>query len=338
MSIILPSATLLDIRAKVRAITGRPDVTQISDSEIDFQINTFYQYDMPEHLRLFTLKGTFDFSTANGKDTYFFDPNININFTEPAYIDGYKATYSQSRDEFQRLYPKLSNNVSIGTGDGTSGPYTFTAISRPILRATVNTLLSPPVILESDILISAVDSSGNTHALIDDGFGTLIPDPNRADTTIGIADTGVIDYDTGVLSVTFDASILASEFIHFHSVPYIPSRPVAIQYFKNYLTLRPVPDQAYKVSLETFGTPTELAAIGDNPALKQWWQYIAFGASLKIFENNGDTDEYMKTEIFFKKQERLVNRRTVVQNTQQRTTTIYTDQVNYDYWNFNRRF
>ena len=58
--------TLADIRTKVRRITARPSAVQLSDSEIDKYINTFYVYDMPEHLKMESLRYNYQFtSTAN---------------------------------------------------------------------------------------------------------------------------------------------------------------------------------------------------------------------------------------------------------------------------------
>ena len=63
-------STLADIRVKVRRLTGRPSPQQITDAQIDTYINTFYQYDFPEHLRVFSNETTFTFMTTPNVDTY----------------------------------------------------------------------------------------------------------------------------------------------------------------------------------------------------------------------------------------------------------------------------
>lgn len=334
----VPSATLQDIRTKVRLMTGRPDQSQISDTDLDFQINTFLTYDMPEHLRLFKLDQVYEFSTQPNVDVYYPDQDLNINFSIPPYIGGYESFYTQSRDQFQRIYPKLGFITTVATGNGTGGPFTYTLPSRPVLRANrTSAIYTPPnTVVESDILVTAVDSLGQTHNLIDDGIGNLIPDPNGPSS--GIPDTGTINYTTGDVSVTFLNPIPSPNLIQISTVPYVASRPIAIQYYGGYFTLRPVPDQGYTVSLQVSKTPLQLLAQGDVPQLRQWWQYIALGATLKILENDGDFDEYAKYYPLFQEQQRLVNRRTLVQQTQDRTATIYTNQTQFPQGNFYNRF
>ena len=63
-------ATLADIRTKVRRLTGKPSNQQITDPEIDEYVNTFYLYDLPENLKLFSLHTTFEFLTIPNIDQY----------------------------------------------------------------------------------------------------------------------------------------------------------------------------------------------------------------------------------------------------------------------------
>ena len=72
--------------------------------------------------------------------------------------------------------------------------------------------------------------------------------------------------------------------------------------------------------------------------LKQWWQYLAYGAAKKVFEDSQDPEGKHAIMEEFKEQERLVLRRTIVQRTAQRTATIYTEMVGFPYGNFNNRF
>ena len=66
---------------------------------------------------------------------------------------------------------------------------------------------------------------------------------------------------------------------------------------------------------------------GDRP---QWWQYIAYGASKKIFEDRMDNDSVDLIMPEFKTQERLVLRTTLTQQANERTVTIYTQGKNYN--------
>lgn len=135
-----------------------------------------------------------------------------------------------------------------------------------------------------------------------------------------------INYLTGAFTVTFIGPPAAGANINFQVVPYVPSIPQAILYYDEQFTLRPVPDQSYPVNIEVYNRPTELLAAGDTPQLEQWWQYIAYGAAKKVLEDRIDTETLAQIMPEYKKQELLVLRTTIVQNTNERTATIYTEQ------------
>ena len=136
---------------------------------------------------------------------------------------------------------------------------------------------------------------------------------------------------TGVASVEFNNAITGV--INAQNIPYVAARPQAILFFNDIFFLRPVPDQAYKVSMEAFRTPTALIGGGTAPLLDEWWQYLAFGASKKILEDRLDVDGLSKIMPLLEEQQRLVLRRTLVQQTNERTATIYTEQVQFPYNN-----
>ena len=79
--------------------------------------------------------------------------------------------------------------------------------------------------------------------------------------------------------------------------------------------------------MEVFIQPTELLSLGQTPELEEWWQYIAWQASKKVFEDRMDYDSINLIMPSLKEQEMLINRRTIVQQTSQRTSTIYTEQT-----------
>jgi len=99
-------------------------------------------------------------------------------------------------------------------------------------------------------------------------------------------------------------------------------------YFEDKFILRPIPDMAYKVELEAYLRPTELLTTASMPELSQWWQYIAYGAAKKVFEDRMDMESIQLIMPEFKNQERLINRKTIVQQSNERTATIFTEQGN----------
>lgn len=328
--------TLASIRTKVRRLTGRPSMSQITDSEIDEYVNTFYLYDLPEHLRLFHLRETFEFITEAYVDTYNMADitvdtgggttesalNVYYNLQPPAYIAGYQSFYSQSREQFVRTYPGLNQIDTTVTGDGTPGPYSVTFNSFPILQRSLT--------------VGAVDSTGSTVKITDDPQSAT--SGNLISINTNTAQTGSVAYQTGVVTVTFANNIPSGNEITFSSAPYQVSRPQAILYYADQLTLRPVPDRPYMVQIDAYKLPTALLSDNSAPELNQWWQYLAYGAAKKIFEDSQDPEGAASIMPEFKEQQAMVERRTIVQNTNERSATIYSEMVGFPYGNFNNRF
>jgi len=312
----MADATLAAIRKKVRRLTRTPSADQMSDVELDEYINTFIQYDFPGHLKVFSQRRTLTFYTDPNIDVYTTntvdntDPLYNFknkvkSVYEPVYVGGFKSNYSQSSYLFFNSYPFINTLVQVGTGDGVVQNFNGTLSSKPILR--------------NKVLFSSIDAAGNGLRLSDNGTGSFVGD-------IGIG-PNAIDYVTGVYSITFNVAPDVAKKIYAHTVPYIANRPTSILYFDNTFTLRPVPDKVYPVTIEVDYRPTELANIGDFPELEQWWQYIAYGASKKIFEERMDTDSVQQIMPEFQQQELLVLRRTIIQQSNQRVATIYTNNT-----------
>lgn len=329
--------TLADIRIKVRRLTGRPSTQQITDTEIDDYVNTFYLYDLPEQLRLFSLHTTFEFMTIPNVDQYDLRTmtitengitenivDVFINLQPPVYIAGYQSFWSQDNEQFFRIYPKLAEIQTTVTGDGTPGPYTFTLSNSPILQFCVT--------------VGTIDSTGATVQVIDDPQSRTSGNWLIINTETSV--TGTVSYLTATGTVTFSNNIPSGTEITVTAVPYVENRPQALKYFDNTITLRPVPDKVYKVSMNAFRTPTQFLSTvpSANPELKQWWQYLAYGATKKIFEDSQDPEGVNTIMGGLKEQERLVLRRTLVQLTNERTATIYTEMTSYPYNNNQGRF
>jgi hypothetical protein len=115
--------------------------------------------------------------------------------------------------------------------------------------------------------------------------------------------------------------------VYSQTIPFVPARPQALLYFDDTFILRPVPDMPYKITMECFVRPSVLLDATDVPQLSEWWQYIAYGTAKKVFEDRMDMDSLQMIMPEYKNQERLVLRRTIVNNASVRTATIYTEQV-----------
>jgi len=363
MPVIPPTTTLQAIQNKVRRLTRSPSTAQLTDTDLQNYINTFVVYDFPEHLRTFNLRQTFSFYTNPYQDTYHTDelsfgnaianPSITsnplynfqnnyISVHPPIYVAGYQTLYTQSREQFYGYYPNVNSIASIGTtGDGVTTSFT----------GVINTQQSSPGnviqnigLIQGQVLFDSADSSFNGLALVD------VPVINAATgnpTTTGnlydpaspayqaalvspptaVIPTNTINYATGAFTITFGTAPGPSLPINSQTIPSVLARPQAMLYYANTFIVRPVPDQPYKIDIEVYKRPTALLSTSQSPELEEYWQYIAFSSAKKILEDRMDMDSVQLLMPALKEQERLMGRRTIVQYTNERTATIYTEQT-----------
>lgn len=363
----MADSSLTAIRNKVRLLTRSLSEAQLTTAQLDQYINTFVLNDFPEHLRLFNLKTTFSFYTLPFVDTYSTTTNENsplYNFTnkyitthQPVYIAGYQALYSESRNQFYGIYPIVNSIANIGV----MGNSTTTKFSGVINSQQANTqFISGQVIslLQSNVLFSGVDINLNGLSMADSpildatsgnptNYGLLYNSLVTNEQTFplnsgqipvlslaapyasapGFPINNFINYVTGQYTVTFPTAPLNGSTINSQTVPCNPSLPQALLFFDGEFIVRPIPDQPYRIDMEVFVQPLELLATDQMPELSEWWQYIAWNAAKKVFEDRMDYDSINMMMPSLKEQENLINRRTIVQQTSQRVSTIYTNQT-----------
>lgn len=345
------TSSLSTIQQKVRRLTRSPSISQLTDADLNQYINTFVLYDFPEHLRLFNLLTTFEFFTQPYVDTYSFSnnpasvlydfENQYISVNPPIFIAGFQAQFIESRDKFFAMYPMINNIASIGpTGNGTTTTFTGVINAQQANITQANT--QGTILLQNQVLFSAIATNNSGLAMIDwplngvgpdnvlnppaiPGYGNLYV-PGGAPTSYNSIDPmNNINYLTGQFTVTFPSAPQSGTAINSQTVTVQPTLPQAMLYYDGQFTMRPCPDQAYRVNMEVYQRPTELLAAGQNPNLNEWWQYIAYGTAKKIFEDRMDLESVQLILPEFKKQEMLCQRRTIVQYTSQRVQTIYTE-------------
>lgn len=350
-------ATLTQIRNKVRRITARPNANQITDSQIDDYINTFYVYDFPEHLKLQNLRVNFQFTTTANIAVYDFPKEYYLANMPPVYIAGYQSYMTQSRENFFRINPSLDFlQQQLYTGNGTPGPYTgqfctATPIVRGFKQNPPGAYSATPVPVRKinyQVIVSGIDANGNSQTLVDDGGGAAtitqignlidVNDPSDTPTV-----RGSINYITGAVDINatgFFQPIPSGSPINIQYTPYVASRPQSVVFYQDQFMVYPIPDQAYIVSFEAYQYPT--AFLSTNPAaepqLREWWQLLAYGAADKIFADNADFENLGKFRPLMKEQMNLVQRRTIVQQTSERTATIYTEQSPFMQFPFGNTF
>lgn len=336
----MANSTLQAIRTKVRRITRSPSLSQMTNEQLDEYINTFILYDFPEHLRLFSLRTVLTFYTQPGVDVY--DTNTTVptdplyNFKNkyvavhpPVYIAGVQSFYTQWRDVFYGYYPQTNTIMDTQLrGNASSGPF----IGRITAPST-----NLPFILQRSVNFNCLDANGTSMIMVDTPINNIIGNLSVADAPlVPPFDTvqnpnNFINYVTGEYAITFPAVTHTSATIWFEGILYQPGKPLCMLYYDDKFTIRPVPDKTYTVQIEADVRPTELINSTDVPQLEQWWQYIAYGAAKKIFEDRMDVDSVQLIMPEFKQQERLVLRTTLTQQANERTVTIYTQGKNYGF-------
>lgn len=319
----MADSSLVAIQTLVRRLTRSPTEALLTTTDLNQQINTFILYDLPEHLRLWKSKVTFTFYTIPNVDTYepSSDPNnplyqfdqIYTSFEGPVYFSGQEGKLTQSRAEFYRLWPFTNSIIQTQlVGDG--------------VTLAFNGTLSQIPVLPRQVTFTTTDVNGVALVLNDNAGILVAPNVGQLDGIDGVS-FGNINYVTGQFTLVWGTAPAAQQPIIAEVYPYSPGYPVIILYYDTQFVVRPVPNIAYKITMDAYIRPTELLSAGQSPELQQWWQYIAYGAAKKIFEYRTDMQSVEMIMPEFKKQEELVLRSTIVQQANQRISTIYTTQV-----------
>ena len=340
-----PYSTLQNIYTKVRRLTRSPSTAQLSDDDINNYVNEFLLFDLPEHLRLFDLRQVFSFyttplvgdyytNTTDVNSPFYQFKNRYISVHEPMYIAGYKRFYTQSRDQFFGLYPQIESMVALPQlGDGINQTFTGTLLVAPIIRGQFQ--------------LTSVDATGLGLIKVDVPYppgspyfptlGAMVT-PNTPPPAV-LDPLNSINYFTNQFSVVFPTAPMAGKQIWTQSVPTAAALPQAVLYYDDIFTVRPIPDNVYKIEFEVYRRPTELLStnLAQTPEIHQWAQFVAYGASRKCFQDRMDMESIQMIEPEYRMQMNLVNRKTIVQLTNERTATIFTEgNANWPYggWGF----
>lgn len=318
----MANSTLTEIITKVRRVTGSLSVNQVSDADITEYVNTFIAFDFPEELRLFSLRTTISWWCLPYVDEYRTDATAQVpqllNYDQnyitthpPVYCSGFKLLWMQSREEFFNYWPFTNSVQMVQSGDGVTTDFTGTLPAVPVLR--------------NNVTFATLGPNNTGLELHDDGNGLLVGD-------VG-AGLNTIDYVTGVYNLSYSSAPANGADINAQTFPYAVARPTTILYYDDKFTLRPVPNQPYQITMEAYIRPSQLLAANQSPQLNQWWQYIAYGAAIKLLQDRTNYERISELMPEFKRQERLVLRRTNEQLATQRAATIYTQQANLGGWN-----
>lgn len=342
------------------------EVSLSNPAGIDDYINDFYLYDMPEHFRSLRLRDFYTFTTVPNCGTYNIPQNV-IQLYQPIYVDNYQFAFYQSPDTFYRIWPELNFiDQNLFTPDGSTQSYSFTLTQTPVQQGTVVIGLQPNQSGQvAGILETFTDQDQPIPLDIPKqqyfvNPGTLTGNQGGTGTINYLTGAVTITYASA-----FGPPSGALSSCHYH--PYVASRPRDIMCWQQQLFLRPIPNDTYSVKVMAEVLPTTVLSAASNstqhpslfvdpattttsaptpttvtiqgfsgssgslptdlPQFNEWWQLIAYGASLKIFAEDGEHEEYARYEPYFERQKLLAQRKTLKQIAQNRIQTPYADNV-----------
>ncbi len=272
----------------------------------------------------------------------------------PAYIAGNQVLWSQSQEQFYGIYPKVNFVQQTGLTGTSGGLNQFAGVINTQQAIVPNNFQQAIALLQKQVLFDSADTNLNGLSLADvpvinpltgnpTVFGNLYDPASAAYSTALVnpptvqlypgfvgpaaAGTGMINYATGQYLISFSSPPKANVPVNSQTVPQVLAKPQSILYYANKFVVRPIPDQPYRVNFEVYQRPTALLATTQFPELEEYWQFIALGAAMKIFQDRMDMESIQMITPEYRNQMNLCNRRTLVQYTNERTSTIYTEQT-----------
>ena len=282
--------TLNDIIQKVRQTTGRPDASMMTNATIIDYINKYYQLVMPKELKIFWGYTYHQFYTQANVDQYIAPANFQT-LNPTAWVDGFPLEWYLSPDVFFSDYPQQENKIVVGNGNPPFNSFTFQISNFPVLARSVYV-------------------TDGTQVMQDNGTGGFV---NALAPFTGGG--GSINYATGaVTGLAFPNPPALNTNITATYQTYFAARPQGILFFKtktlddstlaardlvNMFVLRNVPDQVYLIKMQGIQIPPELINLTDVPFRPDLGPLIAYGASLEIFADFNQMDQYDQALVQF---------------------------------------
>jgi hypothetical protein len=340
--------------------TSEGEITISNPAGIDDYINDYYLYDMPEDLRSLRLRDFYTFTTVPNCGTYSIPQNINQIYA-PIYIDNYQFNFYQDPALFYNEWPEFNFiDQNLFTPNGVLNTYTFTLSQTPVQQGTVVIGLHPNQEGNPSALLETFTDQDQPIPLDIPVKQYFV---NPAPLTGNQGGVGTIDYLTGVCTINYAITppFGVRSSCHYH--PYVASRPYDIMCWQQQLFLRPIPIDTYSVKLMAYMLPTTVISAATNatirpslyvdpattpissptnttvqiqgfsgnsgststdlPQFNEFFQLIIYGASLKIFAEDGDWEEHSNLEPRYEKAKLLVQRKTLKQLAQNRIKTRY---------------
>jgi len=279
--------TLQRIESETRLVSGQLSAAQLSSTDLDFYINSFYQYDLPRLLKIEELYKQYTFPLFQGQAVYDLPGDYNENagpFThvEPKiYVDGQAIFYTQDTNVYYSRIPKLFTDETEGYGNGITTVWNYTTINSPIVSN------QPASVLVTD----GVETFTDTGALVGT-VGTMV-------SNLTPGGTGVVNYATGDVDVVFltAPALNAPITVTYHFEQLAP--PNTCLFYNRQFNFYPTPNTAFQCRIDAYIQPQPLVNASDVPVKNEWGEIIAIGAARKILRRFGQIEKYAELKAYF---------------------------------------
>ena len=324
-----------------------------------FDLKTKYQFQTIPGIDSYNMP-LYDFQTEPGSQTIGLYP-VYQGFSNPCSVNGYQVPFYSNRQSFSNNFETILQSLpQAGTGTGAaanipyqlnlpffpaipghidmSGIVQYGANTDPIYTDTFKTNI-PTTSVYSAVYITAQDENGKNVIVADSGqfldttgdgdlYGLLMQPGNAPFGNQALAggydvSTNTVNYNTGVVNVTFPVVIPQGNPIQVQCYFYEQGMPRGILFFDNIIKLRPPPNIPYLIEMDAYLTPAAFLMTGASISFAYMAEYIARGAARKILADTGDVEQFQFYEPLFIEQERLVWKRSQRQFTANRTETIF---------------
>lgn len=324
--------TLAEIRQLFRDITGLAAITQISNDNVDVQINDYYVFRLAKEVNVGESKGEqnqiVDPSAKNDYDIPTIDADI-IEVKKPFYLDGEPVRWVYTdKETFFNRYPDEKDLVSetAGLAIGTSnaarfklsnffydvGGFVYEYVAGSEIALTGDAIPDGKwgswlITADTDLAITVTAS-----ALNGTGYDTI----KHATEPLAVesSDSAVVGYilvlnrSGGVF--TPDTTLLSAGGISDFYVELNPIElnwPEAVLVHENTIFVRPHSDNVRKLEFQVVKRRTAMSGNSDEPDNKEWGRLIAYGAAINYLTQKRKLVTQGMTAVYVKEKQ-LIDR------------------------------
>ncbi len=369
-AVLPANSTYTYIEKKVRHLTASASEASLSSASIQEEVNLFYSTDFPYAIKIDQQRSVYKFLTIPNVDRYPVDVNNLQGFRAPVYFQGILGNFFKNRDQLFNLYPRYPTQFQPVGGDGVTKHFMFSLfgnnvnpfpqpnfgiLSTQLIIGGIDKNGNPIRVIDDggavvdgdgigsnttkgQLLFVTQNTVGNNVSLDsgNDQIPTIpplspLPKPSPPAPSVNLPQyCGTVNYVTTAIDITFPVAPAAGTMINVWAATYQVGRPYNLLFWNNELTIRPVPDNVYLCEVEVYQTPVQFLLTTDNPTLKQWAKYIAYGVAAEILRDRQDDEGLQNIMEGFRRQEALVLERQSVEEIGQPNVTLFnTTQTGY---------